>query len=124
VCGRNESEALRLRQSWQLDAYSVLTMMVANIHSAKAMAERLRTAAVFAYYEATKSTVSLVRDTAARATRAQVLGKINADHVAAGQTNLEQPAGRQADEGNAGRGAQNTSQPGNPPAPPSSGPGG
>lgn len=106
------------------DAYSVLTMMVANIRSAKAIGEKLQNAATFAYAEATKSTDSLFGDVVPRASRDQVLEKVNADHVAASQTNLEQPARRQADDGNAGGGAQDANPPGNARPPQGGGPGG
>ena len=61
------------------ETYSVLAMMAQNIRSAKRIAERFQNAATFAYDEATRDTDSLFDDPVPRASRQQVLEKINAN---------------------------------------------
>ena len=78
-------------------------MLARNVRSAKQIGESLRNAANFAYDEATKDTDNLFGDVVPRATRAQVLEKLN---DTAGSQNLGQQGRPVADEGHAGRRAE------------------
>ena len=77
----------------------VLDMLARNVRSAKKIGESLRNAANFAYDEAAKDTDNLFGDVVPRATRAQVLEKLN---DTAGSQNLGQQGRPVADEGHAG----------------------